>query len=434
MKIAIAGLGTVGAGVVRLLEENGALVAARCDRDVSVTAVSARDRGRDRGIDLNGLNWFDDASEMASSADADVIVELIGGSEGVAKDVAEGALRAGRHVVTANKALLAHHGLALAALADDRNRSIGYEAAVAGGIPVIKAIREGLSGNRIDSVYGILNGTCNYILTEMRNSGRDFGDVLADAQAKGYAEADPGFDVDGVDAAHKLAILSAVSFGCVPDFDAVNVEGIRHITAQDIQFADELGYRIKLLGIARQTDDGVEQRVHPCMVRLGSPMAHVDGVLNAVAAEGDFSGPIVLEGAGAGAGPTASAVVSDIIDLARGLNIPAFNMPASGLETVTRAPMDQHTGRFYIRLMVVDRPGVFADVAGALRDEAVSMEAILQRTRSPGEPVPVVMTTHEVAEQSVKQAMSRFSALETVVEEPRMIRIEPLTFGSATGK
>jgi len=428
VKIAIAGLGTVGAAVFRLVTEKSALLGQRAGRQIEVSAVSARDRGRDRGISLENVRWFDDAADMAQNANADIIVELIGGSDGIALEVCEAAIASGKDVVTANKALLAHHGAALAVTADQAGRSIAYEAAVAGGIPVIKALREGLAANRVDSIYGILNGTCNFILTAMRDSGCDFETVLKEAQEKGYAEADPGFDVDGVDAAHKLSILTAVAFGCAPDFDAVSVEGIRHISDLDIAFADELGYRIKLLGIARRTGEGIEQSVHPCMVRTGSPMAHVDGVFNAVAIQGDDSGPVVLEGQGAGAGPTASAVVADIMDLAKGLRLPVFGIPANALSVSMPANTDRQTGRYYVRLMVVDRPGVFADVAAALRDENVSMEAILQRTRAPGEPVPVVMTTHEVAQSAVRKTVKRFAALDTVVEEPRIIGIEPLTF------
>ncbi len=426
LNIAVAGLGTVGAGVLQLLERNGAVLRQRCGRDIRVTAVSARDRARDRGVSLGDIAWFDDAVAMAREADAEVVVELIGGSDGVARAVCEAAIGAGRHVVTANKALIAMHGTAIARMAEGAGVALGYEAAVAGGIPIIKALREGLAANNVTSLYGILNGTCNYILSAMRDSGREFADVLAEAQALGYAEADPGFDVDGVDAAHKLAILTSVAFGCEVDFAGVYIEGIRHVSAQDIAFATELGYRIKLLGIARRIDHGIEQRVHPCMVDEETPIAHVEGVFNAVVVEGDFVDNTVYQGRGAGAGPTASAVVADIVDLARGARIPTFAVPANGLEKFPAAPMDRHRGAYYIRLMVVDRPGVFADVAAALRDEQVSMESILQRTRDPDGAVPVVMTTHDTEEAAMKRALARFAALDTVVEPPRMIRIESL--------
>ena len=426
LKIAIAGLGTVGAEVLQLLERNGAVLRQRCGRDIRVTAVSARARARARGVRLIVIAWFDDAVAMAREADAEVVVELIGGPDGVARAVCEAAIGAGRHVVTANKALIAMHGTAIARMAEGAGVALGYEAAVAGGIPIIKALREGLAANNVTSLYGILNGTCNYILSAMRDSGREFADVLAEAQALGYAEADPGFDVDGVDAAHKLAILTSVAFGCEVDFAGVYIEGIRHVSAQDIAFATELGYRIKLLGIARRIDHGIEQRVHPCMVDEETPIAHVEGVFNAVVVEGDFVDSTVYQGRGAGAGPTASAVVADIVDLARGARIPTFAVPANGLEKLPAAPMDRHRGAYYIRLMVVDRPGVFADVAAALRDEQVSMESILQRTRDPDGAVPVVMTTHDTEEAAMKRALARFAALDTVVEPPRMIRIESL--------
>ncbi len=398
----------------------------RCGRAVQLTAVSALELPADPEISIGDAVWFDDAVAMAREADADVVVELIGGSDGVAKAVCEAAIGAGRHVVTANKALIATHGTEIARAAEGAGVGLGYEAAVAGGIPIIKSLREGLPANRMTSVYGILNGTCNYILSAMRDSGREFEDVLAEAQSLGYAEADPGFDVDGIDAAHKLAILTSVAFGCELNFDDVYIEGIRHVSAQDIAFATELGYRIKLLGIARRTADGVEQRVHPCMVRQETPIAHVEGVYNAVVAEGDFVGTCVFEGRGAGAGPTASAVVADLVDIARGIRIPAFVVPAARLAPARTAPMDQHHGAYYVRLMVVDQPGVIADVSAVLRDEQVSMESMLQRGRAPSEPVPVVITTHETREASMTRALAKIGSLDSVVEPPRMIRIESL--------
>ncbi|MHA1569740.1 MAG: homoserine dehydrogenase [Alphaproteobacteria bacterium] len=427
LKIAIAGLGTVGAGTLRLLCGQAGLLAQRCGRELVVTAVAARDRSRDRGVSLDGLAWFDDAAAMAAQGDADVVVELIGGADGVAKSVCEAAIAAGRHVVTANKALLAHHGDALAGLAEAAGVALGYEAAVAGGIPIVKTLREGLAGNRISRVHGILNGTCNYILSEMRATGRDFADVLAEAQAHGYAEADPRFDIDGVDAAHKLAILASVAFGCRINFEGVHVEGIRHISPLDIRFAEELGYRIKLLGLARLTEAGVEQRVHPCMVPETAPIAHIEGVLNAVVAEGDFVGGVTLVGPGAGAGPTASAVVADLADIARGHRVPAFSVPVATLADLPAAPMARHRGAYYIRLMVVDRPGVIADISAALRDARVSIEAVLQRGRAPDEAVPVVLTTHDGTEEAAMvQVLDRIEKLETVLEPPRMIRVETL--------
>ena len=424
LKVAVAGLGTVGAGTVKLLADQAELIAARAGRKVVVTAVCARDRSRDRGVTLDNVQWFDDAETMARQADADVVVEVIGGSEGIARKTCEAALEAGRHVVTANKALLALHGAELAARAEAKGLTLAFEAAVAGGIPIIKALREGLAGNRLSQVYGILNGTCNYILTTMRETGRDFADVLAEAQALGYAEADPSFDIDGVDAAHKLTILASVAFGTRVDFAKLHIEGIRHISALDIQFAQELGYRIKLLGIARRTDKGIEQRVHPCMVPINSSIGRVDGVFNAVVAEGDFVGRAVFEGRGAGAGPTASAVAADIVDIAAGRRTPTFGVPATLLTPLTVSPMEDRRGAYYIRLMVLDRPGVFADIAAALRDEEVSMEAVLQRARAPGETVPVVLTVHDTQEAAMSRAVARISANPAVVEPPRLIRIE----------
>lgn len=426
LRIAIAGLGTVGAGTLKLLREQAGLLERRCGRALAVTDVSARSRDRNRGVELSTVRWHANAVEMASTANVDVVVELIGGADGVARQVVEAAILAGRHVVTANKALLARHGSRLARLAEERGVTLAYEASVAGGIPVIKTLREGLAGNNLGRVYGILNGTCNYILTTMRETGRDFDDVLAEAQALGYAEADPSFDVDGVDAAHKLAILTSVAFGTEANLGAVHVEGIRHVSALDIRYANELGYRIKLLGIARRTHQGIEQRVHPCMVRLGAPIAQVDGVFNAVVAEGDFVGSIMLEGPGAGAGPTASAVVADIVDIACGRRVPTFGVPASLLQPLPVSPLERHMGTFYLRLMVIDRPGVFAALATVLGEEQISIESVIQRGRDPDEVVPVVLVTHETGEAAMMRTLRRLAALEAVVEPPRLIRIEAL--------
>jgi homoserine dehydrogenase len=426
LRLAIAGLGTVGAGVIQLLQRNADLLELRGGRRLVVSAVAARDRRRDRGIDLSAVRWFGDAVAMAGDPEIDVIVELIGGADGVARAVIEAALDHGKPVVTANKALMARSGAALARQAEAKGVALSFEAAVAGGIPIIKALREGLAANNFTRVYGILNGTCNYILTTMRESGREFAEVLAEAQKLGYAEADPSFDIDGVDAAHKLTILTSVAFGSEVDFDGVHVEGIRHVSSVDIDFAAELGFRIKLLGIARLTDYGVEQRVHPCMVPRTTPIAHVEGVFNAVVAEGDFAGRVLLEGRGAGAGPTASAVVADLLDLAAGRRIPTFAVPASALMKRPASPMSHHQGAYYIRLMVVDRPGVIADITAALRDEQVSLESMIQRGRAPGEAVPVVLTTHITEEAAMRRALDRIGRLDTVLEAPRMIRIEDL--------
>jgi homoserine dehydrogenase len=426
LRIAIAGLGTVGAGTMQLLQRNAELLERRAGRRLVVNAVAARDRRRERGVDLAGVRWFADAAAMARDPETDVVVELIGASDGIAREVVAGAIAQGKHVVSANKALLALHGTELARQAELRGVALLFEAAVAGGIPILKTLREGLGANNVTRIYGILNGTCNFILTTMRETGRDFADVLAEAQRLGYAEADPSFDIDGVDAAHKLALLAAVAFGNAVDFTGVHVEGIRHVSALDIEFAADLGYRIKLLGVARMTPHGLEQRVHPCMVPQSTSIAHVDGVFNAVVVEGDFVGRVMLEGRGAGAHPTASAVVADLLDIAVGRWSPSFTVPAAALQVQRPSPMARHIGAYYVRLMVVDRPGVIADVAAALRDEQVSMEQMIQRGRAPGEAVPVVLTTHETEEAAMRRALERIYRLDTVLEPTRMIRVENL--------
>ncbi len=423
LRIGIAGLGTVGSGVVKLLAEHGRLLSVRGGRPLKIVAVSARSKKK-RDIDLTGMRWEKDPMALATAPDIDVVVELIGGSGGVARRLVQKALASGKHVVTANKALLALHGTELAALAEKKQRSLAFEAAVAGGIPIIKALREGLVGNRVKRLYGILNGTCNYILTTMRETGRDFDVVLAEAQAAGYAEADPTFDVDGIDAAHKLAVLTGAAFGARVDFAGVHVEGIRRVTSMDIEFAQELGYRIKLLGLARETRHGIEQRVHPCMVPLDTPIAHIEGVFNAVVVEGDFVGTTMFQGRGAGQGPTASAVVADLVDVARGRDMPAFVVPAEKLATKKASPMDRHVGAYYMRLMVQDRPGVIAAVSGALAKERISLESMLQRGRSESGEVPVVLTTHETEEAAMRRALARIAKLGAVAEEPCVIRIE----------
>ncbi|MCB8881570.1 homoserine dehydrogenase [Acidisoma cellulosilytica] len=423
LRVGIAGLGTVGAGTVNVLRQNAAIISARAGRPITVTAVSARDRTRDRGFATEGLIWHDDAVALATDDNVDVVVEVIGGAQGPAADTVRAAIRAGKPVVTANKALLALHGAELASLAEEYGVPLGFEAAVAGGIPAIKALREGLAANEIISVSGILNGTCNYILTVMREQGRDFAEVLADAQAFGYAEADPAFDIDGVDAAHKLAILGALAFGQPVDFAALHVEGIRRITALDIAFARELGFRIKLLGIAKRTADGVSMRVHPTMVPEAEEIAQVDGVFNAVVAEGNFVGRVMLMGRGAGAGPTASAVVADLIDIARGRLTPIWGVEGYALGKLPALPMSAHQGAYYLRLMVRDRSGVMADVTAVLRDAGVSLQSMLQHGRAPGESVPIVLVTHETTEGAMMQALSAIANLDSVLEPPALIRI-----------
>lgn len=425
IRLGIAGLGTVGASLVRLIRDNSDLVTARAGRPIQIAAVSARDRNRDRGISLDGIAWEASPVALAARDDVDLVVELIGGSEGDALDLVKTALRSGKAVVTANKALLAEHGAELASLSAEKGGVLAYEAAVAGGIPVIKSIREGLSGNRLSRVYGILNGTCNYILTEMRTTGRDFADVLKDAQDLGYAEADPTFDVEGIDAAHKLALLTSLAFGTVPDFASMSIEGIRNISAVDIAYADEFGYRIKLLGVAESINGRTSQRVRPCLVAADTPIAKVEGVYNAVVAEGDQVGRVVLEGPGAGGGPTASAVAADIIDIAAGRATPVFGIPAEALQVALPYETDNRQSRYYIRLNVLDRPGVIADIAGVLRDESISIESLLQRADPDDQgTAPVVVITHSTAEGRIKAALKGLDGLESVLEQPHLLAIE----------
>jgi homoserine dehydrogenase len=424
LSVGLAGLGTVGLGVLRMLRENAPLIGARAGRPITVTAISARDRTKDRGENFAGLRWYDDPVALAADPGLDVVVEVIGGTGDPAYSLVLNTLRAGRPVVTANKALLAHHGAELAAAAEAGGTTLAFEAAVAGGIPVIKAIREGFAGNHVRRLSGILNGTCNFILTTMRERGREFSEVLADAQKLGYAEADPSFDIDGIDAAHKLVILAALAFGRQIRLSDVHVEGIRAISSLDQSFARELGYRIKLLGIARQTEAGIDTRVHPCLIPDTAPLARVDGVYNAVVIEGDFVGRVMLEGRGAGAGPTASAVLSDLIDIARGRNTPVWGVAASQLLETAAVPISATSGAYYLRLMVVDRPGVIADVTCALRDSGVSLESMLQHGRSPGEAVPIVLVTHETRDSQMRAALDRIERLDSVLERPSLIRIE----------
>lgn len=426
VKIGVAGLGTVGAGVLKIIRAHGELLRARTGTHLEVTAVSGRDRSKDRGVSLDGMTWYDNAVDLAKDPDVDVVLELIGGSEGVARDLCISALSLGKHVVTANKALLAIHGTELAELAEKHNVSLAYEAAVAGGIPIVKAMREGLAGNAIGRVYGILNGTCNYILTEMEETGGEFENILRDAQELGYAEADPSFDVDGVDTAHKLAILTSLAFGTPVDFDSVYIEGIRNVTAADIAAAKEFGYRIKLLGVSRRTDKGIEQRVHPCMVRTDTAIANVSNVFNAVVADGDFVDSTVYVGRGAGEGPTASAVVADIVDIAVGRHSPTFGISVKEMTPLPAASIEGHVGCYYVCLTVYDKPGVIADVSAVFRDEDISIESLLQRGRSEREAVSVILVTHEAQEAAVARALSKIEKFAHSVATPRMIRIVSL--------
>lgn len=431
LRVGVAGLGTVGSGLVKLLLSQKSVIEERCGGPVLVTAVSAKDRARNRDFDIGRAVWHDDAVSLAKDGNVDVVCELIGGIEGIALRVCEAAIGSGKHVVTANKAMLAVHGTRLAKSAEKQGVEIHYEAAVAGGIPIIKAMREGLSGNDVTGVLGILNGTCNYILTNMHDAAlagesRDFETVLDEAQRLGYAEADPSTDIDGIDAAHKLAILTSVAFGTEIDFGSIHIEGIRHISAVDIEYAIELGYRVKLLAIARKGIGGIQQRVHPCMVRERTAIAHVDGVNNGIVVQGNYAGTTIYEGPGAGGNATASAVAADLVDIARGHRTATFSVPTTRLERHSAASIDGISGPYYIRLMLVDKPGVIADIAACLRDQNVSVESILQRSRNPGDVVPVVLTTHEAEEASIQNALNSMKNLRSVIEKPRMIRIEKI--------
>jgi len=434
LRVGLAGLGTVGVGVLRLLQARGPVLAKNGGRQVEIVAVCARDRSKDRGVNIDAYTWFDDPVSMAREAEIDMLVELIGGEEGPAKAATEAALARGLDVVTANKALLAHHGTSLARLAEKNGASLGFEAAIAGGIPIVKAMRESLAGNEISRVYGILNGTCNYILTEMEQGDREFAEVLAEAQRLGYAEADPTFDIGGEDAAHKLALLASLAFGTEINFGAVYIEGITAITSADIAAAAELGYRIKLLGVAQATDSGVEARVHPTLVPRGSAIAEVSGVFNAVVVEGDFVGEVMLFGRGAGEKPTASAVVGDILDIARGSQVAPFGREAATLKPYVRSRMRTHEGGYFTRLLVYDRPGAIASIAQRMADQNISIASIIQRNRDKAArhaapedapPAAVTLVTHETTEEAMRDALEQIERDGHIAGPPQTIRIEP---------
>ncbi|TBW33065.1 homoserine dehydrogenase [Siculibacillus lacustris] len=435
LRLGIAGLGTVGASVVRGLRAHGDELAERCGRRLVVRAVCARDRTRDRGVDLSGINWIQDPVRLAESPDIDVFVELIGGASGPAEDSVRAALASGKHVVTANKALLARHGVELARLAEKRGVSLNFEAAVAGGIPIIKTLRESLAGNRVDRIFGILNGTCNYILTRMQNERLSFDVCLKEAQRLGYAETDPTFDVGGFDTAHKLALLTSLAFGSEIDVDAIAIEGITDVTLDDIEKADELGYRIKLLAIAERAPSGaITQRVHPTMVPKSSAIARIDGVLNAVAVEADFVGKLMLVGPGAGGDATASSVIGDVADIARGTALSVMGKPAEHMTPYLKSNGAEHRGAYFVRLSVHDRPGAFAAIAARMAEREISLESIVQRARRPSadapgdaaptEAQPVIMLTYATAEMDLRAALDRVAADGHVASPPRFIRIE----------
>ena len=423
LRIAIAGLGTVGGGVIKTLVMRRAELAARAGREIDCVAVSALDRSKRRPVSIADIPWADDAASLAAG-DADVVVELIGGEDGPARTLVERALSSGKHVVTANKALLAYRGASLAALAEEKGVSLRFEAAAAGGIPIVKALRESLIAYDVVAVRGILTGTCNYILTQMEASGRSFAEILAEAQQLGFAEADPTLDVGGGDTAHKLALLAALAFGIKPDLANIPIQGISHITPQDIAFAREFGWRIKLLGIARRVSDRIDQRVQPAMVKLGTPLADVDGAFNAVVANAGEAGPFFFEGRGAGEAPTASAVLADIVDIARGNVSTAFGRPAESLRTATPALPQSLRSAFYLRFDVLDVPGVLAEIATHLAQSEISIESMIQRGRSLGEAVSIVMITHECSHEAVARALKVISASDRVLGTPCMIPME----------
>ncbi|MCB1557980.1 MAG: homoserine dehydrogenase [Alphaproteobacteria bacterium] len=424
LRVALAGLGTVGIGAYKILMQNASVLEERTGRQIVVTAISARNQSKDRGVDLAQCAWEDNPVNLASRDDVDVIIEAMGGENDPAYTLVKTALENKKHVVTANKALLAYHGVELAEIAERNNVSLCYEAAVAGGIPIIKMIREGLGANRISGLYGIMNGTCNYILTTMERTGEDFAKVLKDAQELGYAEADPTLDIGGGDSGHKLVLLSALAYGCLPDFKNLSVEGIDHLEAEDIEIAAEFGCRIKLIGQATKLEDGrVLQMVAPSLVPKTSPLAHVDGVLNGIFVQGDFVGSSFVEGRGAGEGPTASAIIADVMEIAKGHCAPVFGVPSGKLEKAPTATAQDWRGEFYVRLVVEDRPGVIADIAPILRDHTISIESLIQRGRSEKEPVNIVIMTHDAKGEDIRAACAGIADLPCVLGKPLLMPV-----------
>jgi len=427
LRVGIAGLGTVGTSVITLLDRQAEALANRTGRELVVTAVSARTKAKERGIDLSRFTWFDDPLELARSDSIDVFVELIGGAEGAALAAVEQALAASKSVVTANKALLARHGMRLAALAEEKNLALAFEASVAGGIPIVKTLREGLAGNSIERVYGILNGTCNYILSRMELEGLSFETCLSEAQKLGYAEADPTFDIGGFDTAHKLAILATLAFGTAIDPESVSVEGIESISLDDLRAAEELGYRVKLLGVTQRSAEGIEQRVHPSMVPKTSAIAQIMGVTNAVTIDADAVHELTLAGPGAGGEATASAIVADIADIARGVRSAPFGLPVASLANPPRPPLRLHQGGYYIRLSVQDRPGAVAAIAKRMAEREISLESIVQRQRpgmQPSGAVPVILVTYATHEQTVREVLEAVIKDGFLADKPQLIRIE----------
>jgi homoserine dehydrogenase len=432
LKVGLAGLGTVGASVVRLIDQQRQSLSLRAGRPVEVVAVSARSRSKDRGIDLKKLRWFADPVELARDPQIDAFVELIGGDSNPARAAVAAALKSGKSVVTANKALLARHGIELAELAEKQKVALNFEAAAGGAIPIVKTLREGLAGNNVTRIYGILNGTCNYMLTRMERERLSFDECLKEAQRLGYAEADPSFDIEGHDTAQKLSLLASLAFGVRVDPAAIYVEGITSITTADLEAAEELGYRIKLLGVAVRTDKGIEQRVHPTMVRKDSAIAQVMDVTNAVTVDAEGIPPITLVGPGAGGMATASAVVADIADIARGVRAAPFGRASAKLKISKKAPMQRHEGGYYIRMLAVDKPGTAATIAKRLAQYNISMESIVQRHSGPPAggaekgkgPVPVILITYATTEDAVRKALNAVQRDRVISGRPQLIRIE----------
>ena len=420
--LGIAGLGTVGVGVVRIVRQHAALLEARTGRRIEISAVSARNRDKDRGVPISGYAWEDDPVALATRDDVDVFVELVGGDEGPAKDAVEAALSAGKDVVTANKALLAIHGQALAERAETAGQALRYEAAVAGGIPVIKALTEGLAANDVTRVMGVMNGSCNYILTRMEDAGLSYEEVFAEADALGYLEADPTLDVGGIDAAHKLAILSSLAFGTKVDFDGITLEGIERVSIEDIRAASDMGYKIKLLGVTQKTARGLEQRMQPCLVPQSSPLGQLQGGTNMVVLEGDAVGQIVLRGPGAGEGPTASAVMADVCDLARGLKGPVFGMPASSL-TREKPAHSTLPASYYLRMSLQDKPGALAKIAAVLGEAGVSIDRMRQYGHDNTE-APVLIVTHKTTPAAIAEALDAMQGTGVLTGAPVALRIE----------
>ena len=427
LKIGVAGVGTVGVALISQIADQRDALTARLGRPIQVVAVTARSKAKKRGADLRKLKWHGDPVSLARDPDINVFVELMGGEGNPAKAAIEAALDTGKSVVTANKALLAKHGVALARRAEENHVAINFEAAVGGAIPIVKTLREGLAGNSLARVFGILNGTCNYILTRMEEEGLSFEDCLKDAQRLGYAEADPTFDIEGHDTAQKLAILASLAFGIKVDERAVYVEGISSITPADLAAADELGYRVKLLGVAMKTEKGIEQRVHPTMVRKEAAIARVMGVTNAVTIDADGINPLTLVGPGAGGAATASAVLSDIGDIARGVRTAPFGRPTAKLATVKKAPMQRHEGGYYIRLLARDKPGTAATIARRLAQQHISLESIVQRhgkDETKDGSVPVILITYATTEDAVRKALAAVGRDRVISGRPQVIRIE----------